>query len=227
MSTEKYYDVVVVGSGPAGIGAAIASSRGGAKTLIIEKEAFLGGMMTGGLVTGFHGMRSHKGFQEKGEGSYIPVAKNTPILTKGIAMDLCNRLVKEGGAYSQIDDPPMRTEFDPQVMIPLLFNMMKEYNVDILIDSFVFGTEMDGSRIKYVKVANKSGETHVYSDVFIDCSADTCHPHRPALQGADPGIPHSLSRCPEWPYPLPPPLLPLQGSGSRPPGQTGTVPRWR
>lgn len=190
MSTEKYYDVVVVGSGPAGIGAAIASSRGGAKTLIIEKEAFLGGMMTGGLVTGFHGMRSHKGFQEKGEGSYIPVAKNTPILTKGIAMDLCNRLVKEGGAYSQIDDPPMRTEFDPQVMIPLLFNMMKEYNVDILIDSFVFGTEMDGSRIKYVKVANKSGETHVYSDVFIDCSADgdvAAWSGAPFVQGGDDG----------------------------------------
>ena len=101
MYREKFYDVVVIGSGPAGIGAAIAAARGEARTLIIEKESTLGGMMTGGLVTGFHGMRSHKGFQEKGEGAYIPVAKHTPILTKGIAMELCNRLIEENGAYAE------------------------------------------------------------------------------------------------------------------------------
>lgn len=172
MEMDRIYDVVVVGSGPAGIGAAIAAARGGAKTLIIEKESTLGGMMTGGLVTGFHGMRSHKGFQEKGEGSYIPVAKHTPILTKGIAMELCNRLVEEGGAYAEIDDPPMRTEFDPQIMIPLLFKMMKENGIDVLLDSFVFGVEMNGDRIEYIRVANKSGETHIKAGTFVDCSAD-------------------------------------------------------
>ena len=190
MINSKSYDVVVIGSGPAGIGAAIASAREGAKTLIIEKESTLGGMMTGGLVTGFHGMRSHKGFQERGEGSYIPVAKNTPILTKGIALELCNRLVEEGGAYADIDDPPMRTEFDPQIMIPLLFKMMKEYSVDILLDSFVFGVGMDGDKIDYVRVANKSGETYITAKTFVDCSADgdvAAWSGAPFVQGGDDG----------------------------------------
>lgn len=168
----KEYDVVVVGSGPAGIGAAVAAARGGAKTLIIEKNAVLGGMMTSGLVTGFHGMRSHQSSENRRVGSFLTVAKHTPLMSKGLALELCNRLVKENGACAEIDDPPMRTEFDPQVMIPILFKMMKEYGVDVLLDSFVFGLEMNEDKIEYIKVANKSGETHVYAKQFVDCSAD-------------------------------------------------------
>ena len=68
------YDVVVVGSGPAGIGAAVAAARGGAKTLIIEKNAVLGGMMTSGLVTGFHGMRSHQSSENRRVG-YVSLSR--------------------------------------------------------------------------------------------------------------------------------------------------------
>ena len=39
-------DVIVVGGGPAGIGAALASARNGAKTMVIEKFGALGGMQT-------------------------------------------------------------------------------------------------------------------------------------------------------------------------------------
>jgi len=43
------FDVIVVGGGPAGIGAAIASARNGARTLIIEESNCLGGLATFGL----------------------------------------------------------------------------------------------------------------------------------------------------------------------------------
>ena len=39
-------DVAVVGGGPAGLCAALASARNGAKTIIIEKDEFLGGQFT-------------------------------------------------------------------------------------------------------------------------------------------------------------------------------------
>ena len=44
-------DVVVVGGGPGGIGAAVAAARNGADTILIERYGYLGGMGTGGLVT--------------------------------------------------------------------------------------------------------------------------------------------------------------------------------
>ena len=44
------YDVVVCGGGPAGIGAAVAAAENGAKTLLVERFGFLGGMATAGYV---------------------------------------------------------------------------------------------------------------------------------------------------------------------------------
>ena len=52
---EKTYDadVLVIGGGPAGFGAAIAASRNGAKTILIDRYSTLGGMATVGLVGPF------------------------------------------------------------------------------------------------------------------------------------------------------------------------------
>ena len=44
------YDVIVVGGGSAGIGAALAAGRAGKRTLPVEQYGFLGGMWTAGLV---------------------------------------------------------------------------------------------------------------------------------------------------------------------------------
>ena len=44
------YDVVVVGGGMAGTGAALAAGRSGAKTILIENTSALGGLATMGIV---------------------------------------------------------------------------------------------------------------------------------------------------------------------------------
>ena len=49
----KKYDVVIIGGGPAGMGAAIESSKTGAKTLIIERDTRLGGILNQCIHNGF------------------------------------------------------------------------------------------------------------------------------------------------------------------------------
>jgi len=46
-------DVLVCGGGPAGVGAAIAAAREGARTLLIERHGMLGGVWTAGLLNPF------------------------------------------------------------------------------------------------------------------------------------------------------------------------------
>ncbi|PKL27464.1 MAG: hypothetical protein CVV46_11485 [Spirochaetae bacterium HGW-Spirochaetae-2] len=172
MSETKQFDVVVVGSGPAGIGAAFASARAGVNTLLVEKNSVLGGQMTSGLVTGFHGMRVHEGFISKGVGSILMDDRHTSVVVKGLALEIMNRLADKQAAYTVKDDPPMRIEYDPEALIPVLFEMADEYGLHLMLNSFVFGLEKKGDKISFLKVANKSGEVHIKANVFIDASAD-------------------------------------------------------
>ncbi|PKM40526.1 MAG: pyridine nucleotide-disulfide oxidoreductase [Firmicutes bacterium HGW-Firmicutes-9] len=53
MIQELYFDVTVIGAGPAGLAAALASDHEGAKTLLIEREARLGGILKQCIHDGF------------------------------------------------------------------------------------------------------------------------------------------------------------------------------
>ncbi|MBQ8510124.1 MAG: FAD-dependent oxidoreductase [Clostridia bacterium] len=52
------YDVIVVGGGPAGTAAAVTAAKCGAKTLLVEKNGYVGGVSTAGLMTVWCGSSS-------------------------------------------------------------------------------------------------------------------------------------------------------------------------
>ena len=82
-------DVVVAGGGPAGIAATVAAARNGAKTIVLERYGFLGGMATAGMVEELAGLYSS-----------VPTRRGEELgrVVGGIAAELVDRMVEYGGA---------------------------------------------------------------------------------------------------------------------------------
>ena len=63
---QKEYDVIICGGGVAGIAAALAAARQGARTLLLEKEYALGGLATLGLIVIYLPLDDGEGVQMSG-----------------------------------------------------------------------------------------------------------------------------------------------------------------
>lgn len=154
------YDVVVAGSGPSGMTAALAAARNGAKVLLIEKNGFLGGMNTAGMVGPF--MTFHSGEKQ---------------VVKGIAEEIVQRLVKRGGCLGHIPDPigvvSTITPFEPEQLKQVYFEMVtEEKNISLLLHTFVAGVGKTGRTVKNISCVNKSGIFTVEAKLFIDATGD-------------------------------------------------------
>lgn len=138
------YDVIVCGSGPAGIGAAVAAGRAGVKTLLIEQCGSVGGTSTVGLMSHFTGTVDHELYRE--------------ILCRA----------KEKNLYDFAED-----FFIDQENLKLTYlEMLEEANVEILLYTFVCDVVKEGDTVKGVVCENKSGRGVYLAHTVIDCTGD-------------------------------------------------------
>lgn len=107
------YDVVVVGGGPAGIGAAIGAGRSGKTVAIIERHPYVGGMGTAALVNNF--CNAHKG-------------PGNRMLIGGVFQQLRQRLIDRKAIYGVYPWCWMEA-YDPQVFIVEVNAMMKLWDI--------------------------------------------------------------------------------------------------
>ncbi len=112
---EKY-DVIVCGGGVSGIAAAYIASKNGLKTLVIEKDSFLGGSITSSLV--------------------IPAMKTSENINSVFLNDLLNKLKKYN---AQITFPMNNNHFwmDPQLCKIVFEEMLNDVNCEIFYNSLV------------------------------------------------------------------------------------------
>lgn len=166
----KTYDVIVVGGGPAGVCAAIAAARNGAKTLLVEEGGCLGGMATKGLVGPFMTC-----YDTKGETQII----------KGLFDEIVRRLVKIGGAIHpsqcragtcfsawHVAGHDHVTPFEPEKLKLVLDEMCEASGVEVLFHTVFAEPVLEGKRICGVRVVNKGGASAYGAKVVVDATGD-------------------------------------------------------
>lgn len=176
MKKELEFDVVIAGGGPAGINAAIAAGRAGAKTLLVERYGFLGGMSTVALVYPWMTFHTETGRQ----------------VIKGIAQEIVERLMEIEGSPGHLRDTVgftnTVTPYHPEKYKLLALDMLEEAGVEVLVHSFIDSVEVEGNIIKSIRLVTKSGPIYVSAKQFVDTTGDADIAYlsgAPCLKGRD------------------------------------------
>src|SRR5436853_5592856 len=166
-------DVLVVGGGPAGLGAALGAAQAGARVVLAERYGFLGGNATAALVMplmSFH--TAHPTKEKKGATTLLPTdhGPGEPIIA-GALKTLLERLVKAGGAI----EPSLATgyvvPFDPEWFKLIALELLDEAGVQFLFHSFASGV-LGGHKVEGAIFETKSGPLAIRARVTIDCTGD-------------------------------------------------------
>jgi hypothetical protein len=148
-------DLLVVGGGPAGIAAALAASRCGFKTLIVERYNHLGGLWTGGLVLP---LLSTHAVDQMGE-------KQKVIF--GIADEISSRLRDMGMAIRE-ENPVV----DPEAAKYLFDRMVEDAGIQVLFHCWASNVIMSSHHISAVMIESKSGRVAIQPRFVIDATGD-------------------------------------------------------
>ncbi len=140
------YDVIVAGSGPSGMAAAVMAARTGAKVLMIEAQGSVGGIATTGMMSHFTG------------------TCDSPLYREFL------QRAGEKNPFSYGGESTVR--IDPELLKNTFYEMISACGIDLLLYSLCCGAVMDGDKICGVEVQNKSGRQTYYAEVVIDCTGD-------------------------------------------------------
>ena len=154
VEVQEQVDVLVVGGGPAGIGAAVSAARTGAKVLLLERRAFLGGNITSAYVETCNWFLN-----------------NTWFSVHGLYREIEDAYKAEYGRGHEIRDyAPFR--FNGEYLKIFLDEFLTREKVKILFYSFVNDVVVENNHIKAVIIQTKNGPMAVSASVVIDATGD-------------------------------------------------------
>src|SRR5206468_4653756 len=151
-------DVLVVGGGPSGLGAALGAAGAGSRVVLAERYGFLGGNATAALVMPlmpFHTRsaprvgRPTRGLMPADHGPGDP-------LVAGALKRLLERLVTSGAAISPSEDTGFVVPFDPEMFKNVALDLLDEAGVELLFHAFAADV-LGRSRLEGVGFETKSG----------------------------------------------------------------------
>lgn len=146
-------DVLVVGSGPGGLAAAVSCARAGVETMIVERYGCFGGNLT------------HVGVE--GIGWY---RQKDTVDVEGIGIEFEDRAKRFG---SSSPEPQSRSQAINSEMFKVVAdNWIQECGIRPLLHSLAVDVIRDGQKLTGIIIQNKSGRQAILAKRIIDATGD-------------------------------------------------------
>ena len=148
------YDIIIAGGGTAGIAAAISAAKTGLNVLVVEKNSFLGGSMTGALV-----MPMMKNMLKTGEN-----------LSGNIVTEIMQELEKTSDSLTYSDGN--QGWFNSEMLKCILDDLFEKHNIRVLFDTVVTGVNIENNSIKSVEIFYAGQKQNLEAKYFVDATGN-------------------------------------------------------
>ncbi|MBP3300997.1 MAG: FAD-dependent oxidoreductase [Clostridia bacterium] len=167
------YDVIVVGGGVAGISAAVAASRKGAKTLLMEKSVILGGLATLGLISWYEPICD-------GTGKQMISGISEELIRLSVRESFDDLPVERGGKeeFARPNDIRYATHYSPTIFALLLTEYLEENGVTLRLDTLATYPDVENGICKGILVETVGGREYFPAKFVIDATGDASVCHR-------------------------------------------------
>jgi hypothetical protein len=155
---EERYDVVVCGSGPAGLGAALAAARCHASVMLLESAN-----LPGGTINAVPWMPVNRLKMKKQKRSYAH-----DMLVKHI--EKLGDTASRPGVENRIDGDGLSCHVEYSELA--IYEMLEELGIQYRMFSPVFDVLKDGNRVSGVIVREKRGYVAYHADIVVDATGD-------------------------------------------------------
>jgi hypothetical protein len=155
---NERYDVVVVGGGAAGVGAAVGASRAGARTLLVEADGCLGGAATMRSVLSYCGLYT--------------CGPEPRQVVFGVAQDVMTEVGALGGLSEITRFRGVIRIFDPESVKTALDRVCARAGVAVLLHTQMIEATRAAQQMTSVTLHDRNGPREVEAGAFVDATGD-------------------------------------------------------
>jgi flavin-dependent dehydrogenase len=158
MTVTEDYDVVVVGGGAGGFGAAVGAAQAGARTLLLESAGFLGGAATLKCVQTYCGL-----FTISDEPRPAVLGASAQVIAKLRELGGVRGPVKFRGTFMLLDSEAVKFALD---------QVCAGAGVEVILHAMVVSAQRDGGLVRSVTYHDHNGDHEVRGAAFVDATGE-------------------------------------------------------